>query len=287
MGIQIKSTEFEGFKFLQIDSSNLSECLKFLNDNRDKYYGICCSNYHGFEEKTLDILQYCPWIKGLVVNAELECSDSINRLSALEFLQINSVPTHIDFGNFKNIKEYRGEWSKHVTSLLTTQSLKSLALWKMKSKDKNLSSLEKLRGLESLELIQSNILNLQGVENLRRLRSLEIAYCRDLNDIYSVAELERLESVHFQNCKKIKTFSHLKQLYNLNRINIENCGLLDSLSFCPEVSNLKELYLAGTSFSDDDLNYLFKCQGLEKLFFNDKKTYSIKLSDIKTRLKII
>lgn len=156
------------------------------------------------------------------------------------------------------------------------KNLKELQLFRFSSKNKDLGDLAGLSQLETLILTHGNIETLKGIEELKSLKNLQLNYIRGLADIDSIKFLRELEYLEIQSCKKIKSFECIKELRKLKKLILDKVGDIPSLSFVKNLKYLKHLAFVECNVVDGDLSY---CQGIEYVYFTQKKHYSHKLKD--------
>jgi hypothetical protein len=147
--------DFEKYKYLDIQSSNIDEYLKAYKSNGEGYYGICLDAHSGFEGENVDFLAEFKGVKRIIITQPIANLDGLMSQCELEFLQIDELKSKLDINNFLKLKEFRGYWSKNLVNLEQSSSIETLALWKYKPTTKDLSKLSSITKLRNLEINQS------------------------------------------------------------------------------------------------------------------------------------
>jgi hypothetical protein len=278
--------DFEKYKYLDIQSSNIDEYLKAYKSNGEGYYGICLDAHSGFEGENVDFLAEFKGVKRIIITQPIANLDGLMSQCELEFLQIDELKSKLDINNFLKLKEFRGYWSKNLVNLEQSSSIETLALWKYKPTTKDLSKLSSITKLRNLEINQSNIESLAGIETFGNLEILELSYLRNLTNISAIDNrLIRLQRIHFESCKKIESYEWVAKLPNLKTLNIEGCGEFNSLSFIKEMTRLEELFFANTVVIDGNITPVIEHVSLNKIYFTTKKHYTHKLAQVEAMLE--
>jgi hypothetical protein len=154
---------------------------------------------------------------------------------------------------------------------------------------------EKLKSLESLSIIESDIHDLSPIAASSKIRNLSLINCETLKEIGSAADLARLACLGLTDCQNITDIPAILQMPPLIRLSIPSntsqmefadivsrhdalqvleliaCDSITDLSPLEDYSGLKALTL---NFNVPDLNPVYQLSGLELLvlaedFFKD------------------
>lgn len=273
-----------GLKHVVMESIRLDECIAFATEHKDNICGAMISKHYGFNGENLDFLKGLPWLTRLMVCDEYQDISAVSSLKNLDYLQLTSIPS-VDFSTLVNLRTCSGDWPQNNDSFYMLKNIHSLSLWKG-SKKNSIGQLSAFTKLESLSLAELTLDTLQGIEKIPLLKSLGVHFCSKITSIESVGNLKNLTNVHFENCRKIISFSPLANNSNLETIDVEKCGEMDNIDFVPVLPALKRLFFFGTIVNSNDLSPILKCKSLEKLAFNDKKSYSHTCKEIRQALGI-
>ncbi len=153
----------------------------------------------------------------------------------------------------------------------------------------------KLKNLESLSIIESDIHDLSPIAALSTIRNLNLIYCETLKEIGSLADLARITCLGLTGCQNINDIPVILQMPPLTRLSIPgnttqqefsdiisrhdmlqvldlvNCDSITDLSPLGDFTGLKALTL---DFNIPDLKPVYQLTGLELLvlpeeFFED------------------
>jgi hypothetical protein len=154
---------------------------------------------------------------------------------------------------------------------------------------------EKLRSLESLSIIESDIHDLSPIAASSKIRNLNLIYCETLKEIGSVADLAGISCLGLTGCQNIIDIPAILQMPPLTRLSIPgntsqreladiisrhnalqvleliSCDSITDLSPLEDYTGLKALTL---DFNVPDLKPVYQLTGLELLvlaedFFED------------------
>jgi len=273
-GIKIK--EEPTGNIITVKSEKLDLCIDIINRYDIKRINIRDGSYH---YQDIDFLEKCPNVEEVYIrHYNLQDYSGLYSIKNLKILALDETKSKIDlnFEKLSTLQTLYVDWQPKMKGLRFLKNLKELQLFRFSSKNKDLGDLAGLSQLETLILTHGNIETLKGIEELKSLKNLQLNYIRGLADIDSIKFLRELEYLEIQSCKKIKSFECIKELRKLKKLILDKVGDIPSLSFVKNLKYLKHLAFVECNVVDGDLSY---CQGIEYVYFTQKKHYSHKLKD--------
>ncbi|MDI1305402.1 MAG: hypothetical protein PSX42_11245 [bacterium] len=262
----------------------------------------------GITKNETSFLKTLHWIKNITISKLNIDLNGLTYLTNLEKLLLGESTTKpVDFTFFKELKEAELVWTKERDSILECESLETLILRSYKLKD--LKDFNKLKNLKNLTLVSSSIENLEGLENLVNLEVLELHFDSKLEDLTALSKCTKLKRIRLANLPKIQNLSTLENCKSLECIIVENCkkvsdnkalftlsnlkifsysnsGEFESIKGIDNLVQLERFAISDTNIIDGNLDPLLKLKKLIFCFFKDKKHYSLKLQEVKTKLGI-
>ncbi len=131
--------------------------------------------------------------------------------------------------------------------------------------------------LENFSVRQSPIKSLDGIESAPRIHRLQLAYNRNLADIFALRSLNKtLRYLEIDTCGKIRDFSVLNELHNLEFLILKGSNTIPNLSFLNYMPKLKNLHLT-MDVEDGDLSL---CKQLPYARIKNRKHYSLKDNEL-------
>ncbi|MBK9017848.1 MAG: leucine-rich repeat domain-containing protein [Saprospiraceae bacterium] len=194
-------------------------------------------------EKEVPELFECIWLEELNLSnkwrdrkqdkwEESKNKDIDNRLSHLP----PSLPLLLHLKILRIGGSYRGRQISDISSLEKLTGLQNLMLNYNQISD--LSPLEKLTGLQSLELSNNQISDLSSLQKLTGLQSLELSN-NQISDLSSLQKLTGLQSLDL-SVNKIKDVNFLEKLTGLQSLGLSNNQISD-LSSLQKLTGLQSL----------------------------------------------
>lgn len=258
-----------------IDDTYLQECINYINDNSVKRVDVSYPRYKGVD---LEFLKHCPVIEEIALESSfLQDISGVAYLKNLKVLNLSEETiidgkNGIDLGSIASLETLYLTWSHKVKGINKLLNLKELAIWKYKPKNKNLEEFSKLRNLEKIILIQSNIVNLNGICNLEKLSEVELNNLRKLNSLSDINMLnECLTALEIESCKNVQDLMLIGSLESLQNLTLVNCGEISSIDFITKLPNLKSFVFLGTNVLNGDIS---PCIDINYVMFDHKKHYS-------------
>ncbi|WP_341356751.1 hypothetical protein [Rossellomorea sp. y25] len=258
---------------LIISQEHLEECLEYINQH--KVFQVEIND--DFEHEDVHFLHECPTIEKLSIsNHFIKDISGIYNLKKLKTLAINDTKTtlQLKLNNLTTLEALYGELPKKTTGLEELINLKKLELWKYSPKNSNFEELKGLLKVKDIRLTQAKITSLKGIEKLNQLEKFELSYNNALTDIDDISD--SIVNLEIHSCKKIINFNPINRLKKLEKLKLTECGEVPSLSFIEELANLKSFVFSGTTVLDGNLS---ACEGIEYIYFTEKKHYSHRNKD--------
>ncbi len=133
----------------------------------------------------------------------------------------------------------------------------------------------KLKSLESLSIIESDIHDLSPIAALSKIRNLNIVYCETLKEIGSVADLAGITCLGLTGCQNIIDIPAILQIPQLTRLSVP--GNTSQMEFADIISRHNALQVLELVSCDSitDLSPLEDYSGLKAL------TLDLNVSDLK------
>lgn len=130
---------------------------------------------------------------------------------------------------------------------------------------KDLSGLENLTNLKSIDLSKNEITNISSLSNLTNLENLFLSY-NQINDIAPLKSLPNLKILYMDK-NQISNIISLKNLTSLHTLSMEYNKIQD-LSALQNLKQLQELMLSGNSINDEQKNSLKNSLPNCNIYFN-------------------
>lgn len=261
-----------------VESDRIGEYLSYI---REKGIREVSLNDLCFEGTNLDFLSEISFIEELGITAtSIKDYSGLRFLSKLRTLSFDEPQGKLDLSLHGQLEALYIEMNKNVMGLGSLEKLRTLRIWKYKSKSADLSELSTLVALEELHITQSPITSLNGCERLKNLKNLELNYLGKLERLDALEWVaDTLKSLRFDCCKKITNHEYVTCLHELELLAFDACGDIPSIGFIKKLPKLKSFIFVNTNIVDGDLS---PCMGLEYVGFLNKKHYSHKSEDFKT-----
>lgn len=172
---------------LGIDSDQLRECL--AETKRRKLKGVFGTN-PAFRESSLDFLQQLPELSAVQFwDVSLEDISGLYGLNNLQYLRLSGKRPLLEFERLRTLKMLVWEHHKKDSGIGFLKELEFFHLWRYRASDKSAFELKLPDSLVELGIFWSNVETLDGLDCLPNLKKLEIARCRNLRCLGSLAEV--------------------------------------------------------------------------------------------------
>jgi len=196
-------------------------------------------------------------------------------LPNLEFIGLQCEFTQAPvFSDFENLSHLQLLWRPKAKSVFACEKIEKLNIVNFPEVD--LSSLNMMSNLTTLQLTFKKLESLDGIKHLKTLIELDIADCSKLKNLSALENLANLEILRINSCKSIDEIPDLSKLFALKDFALDNCGNVKSLEALKYCRNIKTISFTGnTRIEDGNLDFFL---GLERLIdakFMDHKHYSI------------
>lgn len=281
------------FKLLHDDSINgvkLQLLSKFDDEiekiiERENVESLMLSQWLGWETESLDFLQKFRKLKALYIfDSNLTDISYINQLTELEvlYLECPKLKKGIQFDLLKNLKDVRIDWRPCFADIGASNSIETLLLNGYKGEE--LSPIL-ISSLKRLDLIKpSKLENLNGIDSLHNLKSLSLYQCRKLINISQIKNLS-IENLEVEGCKNIQELELVFSLSNLKSLVLENNAPVSSITGVVNQQYLEKLRISSTLIEDGNVTELLEFKGTD-LFFDNKKSYSHTLANVKEAINV-
>jgi len=147
-----------------------------------------------------------------------------------------------------NIKELNLGYNRSLKDISPLKQLTTIRKLKLPESVSDLSPLNALKKLESIEIQNSKITNLDALEGLTNLHTLFIPGNRELSDITGLKGLENLEALWLGE-SKVGDLSPLKDLKKIKVLRVNSTKVSD-LSPIKNLKNVEELDFGYTKVND-------------------------------------
>ncbi|MBL4828257.1 MAG: hypothetical protein JKY66_11205 [Spongiibacteraceae bacterium] len=220
-------------------------------------------------------------IQRLTVIADVD-GNVVSQLTYLKSLRIEDVDCELDFKNLQELAYLDVYWNKRYEGKL--KNLASIKALKIEAyKCESLSVFDKMSSLEYLMIHHSRkIESLDGISQFKRLRYLEISNCSKLVDIGELSECQKFEGLFLAKCKSLVAYDAIAKIKKLEELTLS--GKFDNLSWVRGLKYLRHLRLE-CSLDDGDLGFLYEMEALQLALFNNKRNFSVKISDVQRYLE--
>ena len=160
---------------------------------------------------------------------------------------------------------YSGDDSVDHDFLVSLPELNSLIIEYWDSTDITDFQFAKLKSLESLSIIESDIYDLSPIAASSRIRNLNLIYCETLKEIGSAVDLAGITCLGLTGCENITDIPAILQMPQLTRLSVPgNTSQMEFADIITRHSTLQVLELIGCD-SITDLSPLEDYSGLKAL----------------------
>ncbi|UZR97526.1 hypothetical protein [Chondrinema litorale] len=271
-------------EYFFVNSDNLTENIRYINDNQITY--VALNESKGFSSNDLTFLKEIPNIKKLEMGGCYDVGfEGLEYALNLESLSFNALKNQpVDLSPLNKLKELDFTFHKKIEGLEYLVELKKLQVRKASSPFLDKKYFLHYSNLSSLTLVYSTFTN-QGsfLDVLSNVKYLEFYSCKSLNLEYFKNFAETLEELKIRKCKNIKSIELLTMFKNLKTLQFTNTMPLANSQFVDELPNLEILTVFGSSsFINGNIENL---KGkLKHVGIDNKKHYSLKKDDFKNVL---
>lgn len=209
---------------LGIESERIDACLLALQERRLK--GVFGTSPY-FSESSLDFLSTLDDIEAVAFwEVKLRDISGLYDLPRLSHMRLSGTRPPISFERLHSLQSMVLEHRKGDSGIRTLTQLKRFNSWRYKSEAGDLSGMELPETVEELRVFWSNATSLRGIPSLPALRRLEIARCRNLSSLGSLAEacprLEHLEVIACGRLSAEEALSLVERLPSLRHVYVGN-----------------------------------------------------------------
>lgn len=209
----------------------------------------------------------------LIKVSEIEISWSSHMIETHLNLLKNLPITKLCLKNFSD--SHLNEVTDDQLSCL--QHLKKLQTLELRSlKFFRGSALEYLKDLENLEVVSLEscyrISELKHIQHLKKLKTLNLSFCKLPEEgLTFLDSLNHLENLNLDDCKNLQNgmLKHLENLPYLQELSMVACHSItdEGLEYLKALKNLRKLTLTGCRVTEAGLTHLLDLENLEELTF--------------------
>jgi hypothetical protein len=171
---------------LGIQSDQISACISEVQ--RRELLGIFGTRPY-FRETDLYFLRELPNLRAVAIwDIRLTDISALYDLRDLRYLRLGADRPSIDFARLPTLRTLVWSHRRGDVNAVTLPGLKFLHIWRFKSPSGDLSDLDLPSSLTELGIYWFNAKTVEGLSFLPNLLRLEIARCRNLASIHTLAE---------------------------------------------------------------------------------------------------
>lgn len=220
-------------------SEKLPEAFRVCEKYGSKYVRISC--YLPNTDICFENLPYINDVKILNVGLHGK-SSSLNLLSSSgvspeKLVQFELRATYsFEFNQFKLLKKLKVldvSYFKKTASWLEHEGIVDLTISKFKEKD--LTSLAKMKSLKRLKIVQGSLKSLDGIENLENLETLHVHSLRNLTSLDALLKSPSIKNLIFESYTKTTDWGFLSEMKQLRQLNLTEAT---SVEFTKDLPNL-------------------------------------------------
>jgi hypothetical protein len=276
------NAEGEGITVTRIFVENLEKGIKYIKDNNIKNISIDTS-LDDFKKQTLDLsfLSEFKDIDSLTFAINLSKKTDISPIYNFTNLKMlrGVCDFEIDFSFLPHLREL------YMTNLFENtknyEKLTELTHLYIGPKTKDLKQLDKLKALEYIRILGSNLENLDGLKDLPNLRKIEIRNASKLQNIDELVLNDNVEDVLLENIKRLTDYSIFEKNTGIKYLCFWTT--VDSLDFVPKMKSLESITFRNVK--DGNLNPLLKSNTLKWVYFSkNKRHFTHTLDEITIKL---
>jgi len=201
--------------------------------------------------------------------------DFVEGLVHLQLLHLHTeCRNKIDLSRHIDLRNLVCRRAQRVGGLTNLSRLSSLEAWSLQGP--TMAELEPPPALNSLKLIQPNIVDLDGIQRFVDLEALDISLAKKLTYIDTIASLRSLRALRIQACAKVADFQAIGAVRTLESLDFVDAGETLPLGFLEELPRLKSIRVVGRSaFLSNDISQLLRLPCLERVDVRWLKRYDM------------
>lgn len=141
-----------------------------------------------------------------------------------------------------------------IAQIKKHKNCKAIALWRTKHKD--LTFLQILSKLNSLEFYSSQIESFDALININTLESLFLNGIKNHEDLSFINQLTQISTLDLLYLPKLEKFPDLSNCKKLTKIMLWNCKKLVEIDALKKIPNIEEIRFVDTPQEPNDLEFL-------------------------------
>ena len=284
-GFKINYNGGSDFQGIWIPIQRLEEGIEYVHKNKIVDVFIWSNGSYEKQNVNFEFLEKLHFLKSFHFAVDISQQSNISGIYKLEKvtdLAWNvSNEFSIDFSKFPNLEKLNINHTKLMTGFTGLTSLKHLYIQSIKTTD--LSLIQGLNQLRTLNILRGNLVTLKGIEDLPKLEEVELRYLSKLTDLEDITSNSSVNKLTFEACKRLTDYSKLVKSKTLKFLSVFS-SKIDSIEFVKDMKSIE--YLAFSDLIDGNLTPLIQSRTLSKVaFYPKKKHYSHDEEDINIRLK--
>lgn len=237
-------------------------CCTYIQEHHVNQADIMCDS--------IDFLVNCPSLEHLRIRPPISFNGvfDFSPLYAMPKILSLSVQNKygsqnqhlstIDFSRINGLIDLFVSVNQGTINYSNIDTLKSLRIVGYKGKQRNLSGMFCSKELDTLSIMQSNIISLDGIEVSDKMQCLYLCHNKSLRDIEALKKVKHtLRALRIENCPQIQDFSVLSELEHLELLELTGSNAIDDIKFIEEIKSLKT-FVFSVNVRDGDLSPCLK-----------------------------
>lgn len=158
-----------------------------------------------------------------------------------------------------------------IAQIKKHKNCKAIALWRTKLKD--LTFLELLPKLTSIEIYSSQVDNFNALINIDTLEHLFLNGIKNHEDLSFINQLTQISTLDILNLPKLEKFPDLSNCKKLTKIRLWNCKKIVAIHAISNIPNIEEITFVDTPQEPNDLEFLIALNNVKYIsaqFGNNK-----------------
>lgn len=221
-----------------------------------------------------DLAPYAGKIKRLLVGSAVDSYKGLERLTELTEIDLEEAPSPaLNLLAFQKLEKCYLRWHKKYTrEFFALPGLKEITLANYAGVD--CADIGMAAGLRKLDLRKGSVTSLSGLEKLAGLQHLEVSYMKELQDISAVSAAP-LQVLHIEKCPKLEDVDLVRGMTGLQNLFIDcaSPGFAD-LRWLGKMGQLYDVLIA-VPVQEIDWNIIFAMPNLQRVVINTHEGYQL------------
>jgi hypothetical protein len=222
-----------------------------------------------------------PNVKSLRIDLDMPDLAPFYHAGLLEQLEVDvadCVP--IEFDQFSRLTTCRVGYRPSYSNVFNCLSLENLTLQGPECRD--LSAIEKLTMLKTLDLIDCSVKELGGAGNLPNLAEIYVLDCRRLTLLPKFLYPGRIQKLSLFRCRQIENIPEaIAPLKWLRYLMLNDVGKIQTIQVLRNMFKLERLYLGGDTFIlDGEVQFLRHLPSLQEVAGSQRRHYDDRFTAI-------